>query len=149
MNNIAIASDHGGYDLKTGIIDFLKEAGYSYQDFGCNDRKPVHYPDYAFKVCEAVIEGNFECGILICGTGIGMSIAANKVKGIRASLCHDTFSARMTREHNKSNILTMGGRVIGIGLAKDIAQIWLNTKFSNEDRHLVRIKKIDNFSQDK
>ena len=148
MNNVAIASDHGGYELKTEIISFLKEAGYSYQDFGCNDKQPVHYPDYAFKVCRAVVENDFECGILICGTGIGMSIAANKVKGIRASLCHDTFSARMTREHNNSNILTMGGRVIGIGLAKDIVSIWLGTGFSGEERHMIRIKKIDNFYQE-
>lgn len=148
MNNIAIGSDHGGYDLKTEIIAFLKEAGYSYRDFGCNDKKSVHYPDYAFKVSRAVVENNFECGILICGTGIGMSIAANKVNGIRAALCHDTFSARMTREHNNSNILTMGGRVIGVGLAIDIVKIWLNTEFSEEERHIVRLKKIGDFRQE-
>jgi ribose 5-phosphate isomerase B len=148
MNNIAVGSDHGGYDLKNEIIGFLKDAGYSYQDFGCNDRKSVHYPDYAFKVCRAVVEDNFECGILICGTGIGMSIAANKVRGIRAALCHDTFSARMTREHNDSNILTMGGRVIGVGLAIDIVKMWLNTGFSKEERHIVRLKKIEEYQQE-
>jgi len=137
MNNIAVGSDHGGYDLKNEIIGFLKDAGYSYQDFGCNDRKSVHYPDYAFKVCRAVVEDNFECGILICGTGIGMSIAANKVS-----------SARMTREHNDSNILTMGGRVIGVGLAIDIVKIWLNTEFSKEERHIVRLKKIEEYQQE-
>ena len=143
MNNIAIASDHGGYDLKNEVIGYLKEMGYSYHDFGCYDKKSVHYPDYANKVSQAITEKEFECGILICGTGIGMSIAANKVKGIRASLCHDSFSARMTREHNDSNVLTMGGRVIGIGLAKDIVKTWLNTEFSRESRHIVRLQKID------
>lgn len=143
MNNIAIASDHGGYDLKMEIIEYLKEMGYSYQDFGCKSTQSVHYPDYADKVSRAVADKDFECGILICGTGIGMSIAANKVQGIRASLCHDTFSARMTREHNNANILTLGGRVIAAGLARDIVQTWLKTEFSQGERHIVRIKKIE------
>jgi len=143
MNNIAIASDHGGYDLKLAIIEYLTQAGYSYEDFGCNDRQSVDYPDYADKVSRVVAAKDFECGILICGTGIGMSIAANKVQGIRASLCHDTFSARMAREHNNANILTLGGRVIGVGLARDIVQTWLKTKFTREERHIIRIKKID------
>jgi len=143
MNNIAIASDHGGYDLKLAIIEYLTQAGYSYEDFGCNDRQSVDYPDYADKVSRVVAAKDFEYGILICGTGIGMSIAANKVQGIRASLCHDTFSARMAREHNNANILTLGGRVIGVGLARDIVQTWLKTKFTREERHIIRIKKID------
>ncbi|MDD3030939.1 MAG: ribose 5-phosphate isomerase B [Atribacterota bacterium] len=143
MDKIAIASDHGGYDLKSEIIEYLKKMGYTYKDFGCNDKKSVHYPDYADKVSRAVSKKEYECGILICGTGIGMSIAANKVTGIRASLCHDTFSARMAREHNNANVLTMGGRVIGIGLARDIVQTWLTTDFSQEDRHITRLNKIE------
>lgn len=143
MKKVAIASDHGGYELKNVIIDFLKEMGYDYQDFGCHNKKTVNYPDYAYKVGQAVSEKQCQCGILICGTGIGMSIAANKMKGIRASLCHDTFSARMTREHNNSNILTMGGRVIGPGLARDIVKIWLITEFTQESRHITRLKKVE------
>jgi ribose 5-phosphate isomerase B len=143
MKKIAIACDHGGYDLKVEIISYLKEMGYIYQDFGCYDKKPVHYPDYAYKVGQAVIKNEFECGILICGTGIGMSIAANKIRGIRASLCHDTFSARMTREHNDSNILTLGGRVIGPGPARDIVRIWLSTDFTRESRHIIRLQKVE------
>lgn len=146
MNNVAIASDHGGYDLKTEIIEFLKELGCSYRDFGCNDKSSVDYPDYAYKVSKAVVKKEFECGILICGTGNGMAIAANKIKGIRAALCHDAFSAKMAREHNNSNVLTMGGRVIGSGLAKDIVQMWLNTNFSEETRHINRLQKIDKMS---
>ena len=144
MNKIAIGSDHGGYNLKIEIIKYLKEKGHVYNDFGCYDQKSVDYPDYACKVGRAVAGKEYQCGILICGTGIGMSIAANKIKGIRASLCHDTFSARMTREHNNSNILTMGGRVIGPGPAKDIVRIWLTTEFSEESRHIIRLQKLDN-----
>jgi len=143
MKNIAIASDHGGYDLKNEIIKYLEKMGYVYKDFGCYDSKPSDYPDYAYKVGQAVVEKEYQCGILICGTGIGMSIAANKIKEIRASLCHDTFSARMTREHNDSNILTMGGRVIGAGPARDIVKTWLTTEFSRESRHNVRLQKVD------
>ncbi len=145
MKKIAIASDHGGYDLKAEIISYLKETGYELKDFGCYDKKSVHYPDYAHKVGWAVAKKEYQYGILLCGTGIGMSIAANKIKGIRASLCHDTFSARMTREHNDSNILTMGGRVIGPDLAKDIVKIWLITEFSRENRHVLRLKKVEDF----
>jgi len=144
MDKIAIASDHGGYDLKKEIICFLEESGYPLQDFGCYNKESVHYPDYANKVAEAIISGEYQLGILVCGTGIGMSIAANKVKGIRASLCHDTFSARMAKEHNNANILTMGGRVIGVGRAIEIVKTWLNSEFTGEDRHLIRLQKIEN-----
>lgn len=147
MNKIAIGSDHGGYFLKTEIINDLKEMGYPYYDFGCYDKESVDYPDYAFKVARAVAKKEFQFGILICGTGIGMSIAANKIRGIRAALCHDTFSARMTKEHNNSNILTMGGRVIGAGLARDIVKTWLSTDFSQESRHKIRLQKIENDSE--
>jgi ribose 5-phosphate isomerase B len=143
MDKIAIASDHGGYDLKKEIINYLKEMMYIYKDFGCYDTKPVHYPDYAFQVGKAVVTNEYQCGILICGTGIGMSIAANKIKGVRAALCHDTFSARMAKEHNNANILTMGGRVIGADLAKEIVKVWLTSKFSQESRHIIRLQKVE------
>ena len=143
INKIAIASDHGGYELKNEIINYLKEKLYIYKDFGCYDSKPVNYPDYALKVGKAIVNNEYQFGILICGTGIGMSIAANKIKGIRASLCHDTFSARMAKEHNNANILTMGGRVMGKGLAREIVKVWLMTEFSKESRHIVRLQKVE------
>ena len=143
MKKIAIGSDHGGYNLKLEIIAYLTKAGYSYHDFGCFERKSVHYPDYAKKVGRAVVKNEYDCGILICGTGIGMSIAANKIRGLRAALCHDIFSARMAREHNDSNILTMGGRVIGEGLAIEIVKMWLSAHFSQENRHIIRLKKLE------
>lgn len=143
MKRIAMGSDHGGYELKLNIITYLKEAGYMIHDFGCYEDKSVHYPDYAEKVCQAVVKNEYDCGILFCGTGIGMSIAANKIKGIRAALCHDIFSARMAREHNDSNILTMGGRVIGIGPGIEIIKMWLTTDFSQGSRHIIRLKKIE------
>jgi len=143
MDKVAIASDHGGYDLKNEIICFLKNSGYPLKDFGCYEKKSVHYPDYANKVAEAIITGEYQSGILICGTGIGMSIAANKIKGIRATLCHDVFSARMAKEHNNANILTMGGRVLGAGWAVEIVKTWLNSKFTEESRHITSLEKIE------
>ena len=139
---IALGSDHGGYQLKENLKEYLKELNVEYTDFGCDSEQPVDYPDIGFKVSNEVKDGNFDKGILICGTGIGMSIVANKVKGIRASLCHDTFSARNTREHNDANILTLGARVIGVGLAKEIVKVWLNTEFNQEERHANRLNKI-------
>mgnify|MGYP000980532298 CR=1 FL=1 len=138
---IAIGCDHGGYNLKKHIIQYLEEKNISYKDFGCYSCDSVDYPDYAQKVAEAVASGEFDKGILICGTGIGISIAANKVPGIRAALCHDCFSAEATRQHNDSNILTMGERVVGPGLAVKIVDIWLNTEFQG-GRHATRIDKI-------
>jgi ribose 5-phosphate isomerase B len=139
---IALGSDHGGYQLKENLKKYLKELNVEYKDFGCNSEKSVDYPDIGFKVAREVKNRNYDKGILICGTGIGMSIVANKIKGIRASLCHDVFSARYTREHNDANILTLGGRVIDSGLAKEIVKVWLNTDFSGEERHLKRLNKI-------
>lgn len=139
---IALGSDHGGYQLKENLKKYLKELKVEYQDFGCNSEKSVDYPDIGFKIAIEVKNRNYDRGILICGTGIGMSIVANKIKGIRASLCHDVFSARYAREHNDANILTLGGRVIGSGLAKEIVKVWLNTDFSGEERHLKRLNKI-------
>lgn len=140
---IAIGCDHGGYYLKQDIIDFLKKNGYEYKDYGTYSDESCDYPVYAKKVAHAVADGECEKGILICGTGIGVCITANKVKGIRAALVHDCFSAKATREHNDANIVTMGARVIGPGLATEIVRIFLETPFSNEERHIRRIKQIE------
>ena len=140
---IAIACDHGGYDLKLEIIKYLKDEKIDYLDLGCEGRKAVDYPVYARKVTDAIKNGTCEKGILICGTGIGISITANKIKGIRAALCGDTFSARATREHNNANILALGARVTGEGLALDIGDTFLETKFSNDERHIRRINMIE------
>lgn len=138
---VAIASDHGGYKLKEEIKGLLDSLNISYQDFGCACEESVDYPDYALPVAEKVAAGEFDRGILICGTGIGMSIAANKIPGIRCALVHDTFSAKATREHNDSNVLSMGERVIGPGLALDIVKIWLETEFTG-GRHERRVQKV-------
>ncbi|EIJ80304.1 ribose-5-phosphate isomerase [Bacillus methanolicus PB1] len=138
---VAIASDHGGVNIRQEIINLLEEMGIEYEDYGCECTTSVDYPDYALPVAEKVAKGEFDRGILICGTGIGMSIAANKVKGIRCALVHDVFSAKATREHNDSNILAMGERVIGPGLAREIAKTWLTTEFQG-GRHANRIEKI-------
>lgn len=140
---IAIGCDHGGYALKQDIIEFLKKNGYEYKDFGTYSDESCDYPVYAKKVAHAVADGECEKGILICGTGIGVCITANKVKGIRAALVHDCFSAKATREHNNANIITMGARVIGPGLATEIVRIFLETPFSNDERHVRRIKQIE------
>lgn len=139
---VAIGSDHGGYKLKENLKKYLKELNIEYTDFGCNNEQPVDYPDIGFKVSDEVRNGRYDRGILICGTGVGMSIVANKIKDIRASLCHDAFSARNAREHNDANVLTLGARVIGLRLAEEIVKIWLNTDFSQEERHINRINKI-------
>ncbi|USK33742.1 ribose 5-phosphate isomerase B [Bacillus sp. F19] len=141
---IAIASDHGGLNLREEIKQLMDEMKIQYEDFGCECETSVDYPDYALPVAEKVASGEFDRGILICGTGIGMSISANKVKGIRCALVHDTFSAKATREHNNSNMLAMGERVIGPGLAREIARIWLTTEFEG-GRHENRVSKITAF----
>lgn len=138
---VAIGSDHGGFHLKEEIKKLLEEMQIEYKDFGTYSADSVDYPDISYEVAKAVQGGAYPRGILICGTGIGIGIAANKLPGIRAALCHDTFSARASREHNDANILTMGERVIGPGLARDIVKIWLNTEFSG-GRHLRRVEKI-------
>lgn len=138
---VAIASDHGGLRIKEEIKALLDELQLSYEDFGCHCEDSVDYPDYALPVGKKVASGEFDRGILICGTGIGMSIAANKIKGVRCALVHDLFSAKATREHNDSNVLAMGERVIGPGLAKEIARVWLQTPFEG-GRHEKRVQKI-------
>ncbi|GKX30614.1 ribose-5-phosphate isomerase [Vallitalea longa] len=140
---IAIGSDHGGFQLKQEIIEYLEANKVEYKDYGCYDEKSCDYPDFAKKVCNAIVNKECEKGILICGTGIGISITANKIKGIRAALCHDCFSAKATREHNNANILALGGRIVGSELAKMIVDIFLNTEFSNDERHIRRINKIE------
>lgn len=138
---VALAADHGGYHLKEAIKGWLFELGIAAEDFGTHTPESVDYPDYARVVAEKVAAGEFDRGILVCGTGIGMSIAANKVPGVRAALCHDVFSARATREHNDSNILTLGERVIGQGLARAIVEAWLGAEFAG-GRHAARVEKI-------
>lgn len=141
MMKIAVGSDHGGVELKEEIKKFLNDEGCEFKDFGTNSTESCDYPDYALPVAEAVAAKEYDLGILICGTGIGIGIAANKVPGIRAALCSDTFSAHATREHNNANILTLGQRVVGPGLAIDIVKTFLNTEFEGE-RHQKRIDKI-------
>ena len=138
---VAIGADHGGYRLKEDIKGLLEDLGVDYKDFGTHSIESVDYPDVALPVAQSVADGLFDRGILICGTGIGIGIAANKVKGIRAALVHDPFSAHASREHNDANILTMGERVIGPGLARDIVTIWLATDFEG-GRHERRVEKI-------
>ena len=140
---IAIGSDHGGFDYKKAIMTMLETKGYDFKDFGTYTNDSCDYPVFAKSVANAVANGEFDRGILICGTGIGMSITANKIKGIRAALCSDLFSAKATREHNNSNILCLGERVIDKELALKIADIWLETPFSEDERHIRRIKMIE------
>ncbi|SCP96318.1 ribose 5-phosphate isomerase B [Anaerobium acetethylicum] len=140
---IGIGSDHGGYELKQEIMGYLNAKGYEYRDFGCYECEACDYPEYGKAVAEAVVSGECEKGIIICGTGIGISIAANKVPGIRAALCTDCFTAEATRLHNDANILALGGRVVGAGLAIKIVETFLNTEFSNDERHINRIRKIE------
>jgi ribose 5-phosphate isomerase B len=138
---IALGSDHGGFNLKEIIKDFLAANSSQFHDFGTFSAEAVDYPDFAAMVAEKVASGTYTRGILVCGTGIGVCITANKLAGIRAALCHDTFSAHSSREHNDANILTMGERVIGPGLALDIVRIWLTTDFAG-GRHARRLQKI-------
>ena len=138
---ISIGCDHGGYQLKNIIIDHLASLGYEYKDFGTFDETSVDYPDIAKLVCEDVTSGNAKFGILVCGTGLGMNMCANKYKGIRAAQCSDTFSAKMTRQHNNANVLTLGGRVIGPELAKEIVNEFLTNEFLG-GRHETRVNKM-------
>ncbi len=142
---IAMGADHGGFLLKEEIKKHLENRGFDVTDFGAFSGDSIDYNQPAIDVSEGVASGLFDRGILVCGTGIGMSVMANKVNGIRCALVHDLFTAEATRLHNNTNVLAMGGRVIGPGLALQIADVWLDTPFSNAERHLRRITKIDNY----
>lgn len=136
---LALASDHGGYELKEEIKKYLDQSQIPYIDFGTDSLKSVNYPDYADKLCKAIQSGECYRGILFCGTGLGMSMAANKHKGIRAACCSDTFSAKLTRQHNDANVLCIGGRVVGVGLATDMVDLFVHTEFEG-GRHSERIE---------
>lgn len=136
---VAVGSDHGGIKLKKKVVRLLEHDRISVLDMGCNTEESVDYPVFARAVCSAILNGEVDFGILICGTGIGMSMAANRFNGIRAALCHEQFTARMSREHNNANVLCLGARVIGTGLALDMVRTWLNTDFAG-GRHLHRIE---------
>lgn len=140
---IGIGSDHGGFDLKQSVISYLKEQGFEYKDFGCMDKSSCDYPVYGRAVAEAVANGECEKGIVICTTGIGISMTANKVPGVRCALCADTVSAKLTRLHNDANVLAMGGGIIGENLALSIVDTFLHTDFSGEERHQRRVSLIE------
>lgn len=138
---IALGSDHGGFHLKEVIKRYLEERGIAYRDFGTNSAESVDYPEFGMKVAEAVASGEYDRGIVCCGTGIGISISANKVPGVRCAVVSDTYSAQMSREHNNANILALGERVVGAGLALKIVEVWLETEFAG-GRHERRVKQI-------
>ena len=143
---VALGSDHGGYELKEVILKHLEVQGLKVQDLGTYSADSVDYPKYGFAVGNAIIKGEADLGIIICGTGQGISMAANKIPGIRAAVCSETFSARMAREHNNANVLSLGARVIGAGLALDVVDIFLKTKFSG-GRHAVRVNLISDIER--
>lgn len=140
---IALGSDHGGYDLKQKVIQYLEEKNIPYQDMGCHSKDSCDYPVFGHAVAKAVAEGTCEKGIVICTTGIGISISANKVAGVRCALCGDVFSAKMTRLHNNANVLAMGAGIVGENLALEIVDTFINTAFSGEERHQRRIDLIE------
>jgi ribose 5-phosphate isomerase B len=141
--HIAVGADHGGYPLNTRIVEELRAAHHEVEDFGTHDgTKPDDYPDYALKVGEAVRDGRAEIGIVVCGSGVGASVAANKLRGIRAALCGDTYSAHQSREHDDCNILCLGARVTGSELAMEIVRAFVNARFTGEERHLRRLAKV-------
>ncbi len=139
---VVVGSDHAGPELKEEIKTLLTELGHEYEDIGTNSHESCSYADYGYTAAKAVADGRFDCGIVICGTGIGISLTANKVKGIRCALCGDATSARLTREHNDANMLALGARIVGAELAKDIVKAFLSTDFSNVERHAKRVEQI-------
>ena len=144
---IAIGSDHAGFEMKEELKKFLSETGYEYKDFGAHSAESTDYPIYGQAVAEAVAAGECDRGIIICGTGVGISIAANKVPGVRAGACYNTDMARIVREHNDTNVLALGARITAIPLAMDIVRAWLETEFSQGERHIRRINKITEIEQ--
>lgn len=148
MRRIAIGSDHAGFLLKEILMDLIRNWGYEVQDYGTHSLHPVDYPDSVRAVCEAMRKGECSEGILLCGSGVGASVVANKFPGIRAALCHDTYSAHQSREHDDCNVLCMGPRVIGDKLAQEIAEVWLKSKFTEEERHVRRLNKLKAIEQE-
>jgi ribose 5-phosphate isomerase B len=146
--DIAIGADHGGFQLKTILLEYLRKLGHSVQDLGASDSEPSDYPDYARAVANALIDGRAERGILICGSGVGASVAANKFPGIRAAICHDTFSAHQGVEDDDMNVLCLGARIVGPELAKDIARTYLAAAFSGAERHRRRLEKVKNIEKE-
>jgi ribose 5-phosphate isomerase B len=144
---IAIGCDHGGFPLKATVIDTITKAGYEVIDLGTHSAEPADYPDYAAAVARAVLDGRAVRGIVICGSGVGATVAANKFKGIRAGLCHDTFSARQGVEDDDMNVLTLGARIIGPLLAIEIIQAFLKAQFSRAERHVRRLNKVKSFEE--
>ena len=140
---IALGSDHGGFDLKQEVIKYLKEAGYEYRDFGCDSKESCDYPVYGRAAARAVADGTCDRGIIICTTGIGIAITANKIPGIRCALCADSATAKLTRLHNNANILALGAGIVGVNLAMEIVKTFLETEFSGEERHQRRIDLIE------
>jgi RpiB/LacA/LacB family sugar-phosphate isomerase len=145
--NVAVASDHAGFDLKNRLLADLKATGHTVTDLGTNSTDPVDYPDYAEKIGAAVLTGGAERGILICGSGVGASVAANKIPGIRASLAHDVYSAHQGVEHDDANVLVLGSRVIGVETARELAHAFLNARFTAEERHARRLAKVHAIEQ--
>jgi ribose 5-phosphate isomerase B len=145
---IAVAADHGGFHLKTLLVAFLKERGQEVMDLGTNSEDPVDYPDFARAVAREILSKKVEKGILICGSGVGACVAANKFPGIRAAICHDTYSAHQGVEHDNINVLCLGARVIGPELAKEIVRAWLSASFSGAERHRRRVAKIDEIEKE-
>lgn len=146
---IVIGCDHAGYAMKDAVIEHIKSKGHSVVDVGTYSDASCHYPVYASAACKKILDGECDLGILICGTGIGMSIAANKHKGIRAACCSDVFSARLTREHNDANVLCFGQRVVGIGLALDLVDAFLNAEYANNGNHVTRVALISDIEEGK
>jgi len=144
---VVIGSDHAGYDLKHSVIETLKQHGHQVLDVGTDSTAPVDYPDFAEKVGRAVLDGKAERGVLICGSGVGASVAANKLKGIRAGICHDTYSAHQGVEHDNMNVIVLGSRVIGVEVARECVHVFLGAQFTHEVRHVRRLGKIDVLEQ--
>ena len=146
---VAVGADHAGFALKGQLLDYLKSAGHEVLDLGTHNSDPVDYPDFAKAVGETVIQSKAERGVLVCGSGVGTCVAANKLPGIRAGLCHDSYSARQGVEHDDVNVLCLGARVIGLELALDVLRIWLAARFSQSERHQRRISKIREMEHNK
>ncbi len=144
---IAFGCDHAGFEIKKELIKYIISLNYEYEDFGTDGEDSVDYPDFGIKIAKRVANGEFERGVLICGTGIGMSITANKIAGIRAALCYNIMTAKLCREHNDANILVLGAKVIDPEITKEILKIFLETEFSNEERHIRRLNKIKELEQ--